>query len=64
VTPSTAHLAFVTCDLGTFAVGASRTVQLAISIPPSHVVPRVSAFAWSVTSDPSMANNFAERVAP
>ena len=55
---------FASCTVGTLAVQGSQTVNITISMPPSHVVPRVGAFAWAETPDPSTANNHAEQVAP
>ena len=55
---------FASCTIGTLAVQGSQTVNLTISMPPSHVVPRVGAFAWAETPDPSTANNHAVQVAP
>jgi len=56
--------AYVTCSLGQMAVNATRVIMLTFSAPPSHVVARVGAFAWSDTSDPNTGNNYMERVAP
>ena len=55
---------FASCTIGTLAVQGSQTVNLTISMPPSHVVPRVGAFAWAETPDPSTANNHAVQIAP
>jgi hypothetical protein len=55
---------FATCTVGTLAVQGSQTVAITISMPPSHVVPRVGAFAWAETPDPSTANNHAVQIAP
>jgi hypothetical protein len=54
-----------TCNIGTLAVGASRTVQIVTTVP---TIPEISktfgAFAWSITPDPKPANNYGEGTAP
>lgn len=55
--------AYVTCTLGDMAVNASQTVRVTIARPPSHVVPRVGAFAYSDSPDPNTTNNHAETIA-
>ncbi|MFN0181486.1 MAG: hypothetical protein ACKVZ0_21970 [Gemmatimonadales bacterium] len=70
-TPSTAgtgangtYHAFLTCDLGSLPVNGSRTIQFAVSMPPSYIPKRYGVFAYSETPDPLTANNYAERSLP
>jgi hypothetical protein len=56
--------AFASCMVGTLAVQGSQTLNLTISMPPAHVIPRVGVFAWAETPDPNTTNNHAQQVAP
>lgn len=54
----------VTCPLGDLSPGQSRAVQFTASAPGPGLPRRVSAFAYSDTPDPVVANNYGEGSAP
>lgn len=56
--------AIVTCRLGNLAVGATRTVQVTTTLPPSGVPKKFGAFVWSLSPDPNPVNNYGEGTAP
>jgi len=62
--PPTAAPARVDCALGELRVRDQREVIIVATAPPVGVVARFTAFAFSDTPDPQMANNYAERVLP
>lgn len=63
VTSSTTQ-ATATCRLTTMAVGATRTVSVTTTVPPSGFSKKFGAFVWSLTPDPDPANNYGEGTAP
>jgi len=63
-TPASSTQATVTCALTTMTVGATRTISVSTTVPPSGVPKRFGAFVWSQTPDPNPANNYGEGTAP
>jgi hypothetical protein len=54
----------VQCHLGTFDVGDSKTIRIITTLPRlPNVAKTFSAFAWSMTPDPQLGNNYRETTA-
>jgi len=54
----------VQCHLGTFNVGDSKTIRIITTLPRlPNVAKTFSAFAWSMTPDPQLSNNYRETTA-
>lgn len=59
--PADATHAFAVCNVATMAVGASATVGVTTTVPPSFITNKTfGAFAWSLSPDPNPGNNYKE----